>query len=173
MKHLFLLSFIAVAAPASAQLSATGSAVPPAEAQSALDFHNKVRDQVGAPPLAWSESLSAYAQKWAEQLAARRCRMEHRPLSGEWAQQYGENIFWGSGRYFDATDASKAWYSEKKDYRYGALSETNFARVAHYTQMVWNATREVGMGAARCRDGSWIIVANYHPRGNYVGEKPY
>ena len=173
MKQLLLFVFAVATLPAAAQLTRTGSAIPPAEAQAALDFHNRVRAEVGTPPLRWSESLAAYAQAWAKQQADNGCQMQHRPASGTWAQQYGENLFWGNGRYFEAADAAQAWYGEKKDFRYGPVTATNFGKVGHYTQMVWSSTTEVGMGAAQCRNGAWIIVANYSPRGNFLDVKPY
>ncbi|RYD98245.1 MAG: hypothetical protein EOP50_05115 [Sphingobacteriales bacterium] len=173
MKQVLLLLLAAAALPAGAQITRTGSAVPPAEAQAALDLHNRIRNEVGTPPLRWSESLSAYAQAWADKQAGSGCQMQHRPASGTWAQQYGENIFWGSGRYFDAAEATQAWYSEKRAFRYGPVTANNFQKVGHYTQMVWSASTEVGMGAARCPNGAWIIVANYNPRGNYMDVKPY
>jgi pathogenesis-related protein 1 len=39
--------------------------------------------------------------------------------------------------------------------------------------MVWKETTHVGMGIAICKNGGMIIVANYNPAGNYIGEKPY
>ncbi|GAB4092735.1 CAP domain-containing protein [Flaviaesturariibacter terrae] len=174
MKPLFLLFLAAICCnPADAQLARSGSAIPPAEAQAALDVHNRVRAEVGTAPLAWSESLSAFAQAWAEEQAKRGCQMQHRPAGGAWTQQYGENIFWGNGRYFSAAEAAQSWYSEKKDFTYGPVTAGNYTRSGHYTQMLWSSTTEVGMGAARCPNGAWIIVANYSPRGNYLNVKPY
>ena len=74
----------------------TGSKVLQADAQEALNFHNKVRADVGSPSLQWSVELAGYAQAWADHLA-KDCKMEHRPYSGPWAQKHGENIFWGGG----------------------------------------------------------------------------
>ena len=74
----------------------TGSKISKADAQAALDHHNKVRKDVGSPSLQWSIELAEFAQKWADHLASEGCLMKHRPGSGEWKQQYGENIFWGS-----------------------------------------------------------------------------
>ncbi|RYY83535.1 MAG: hypothetical protein EOO15_21195 [Chitinophagaceae bacterium] len=173
MKNLLLLLISVATLPVAAQMARTGSAIPVAEAQAALERHNQIRAEVNAPPLRWSASLAAFAQAWAERQVALGCRMQHRPATGTWAQQYGENIFWGNGRYFDASDATNAWYGEKRDFRYGPINETNYLTVGHYTQMVWTASTEVGIGAARCRNGAWIIVANYNPRGNMVGVKPY
>jgi uncharacterized protein YkwD len=151
----------------------TGSKISKSEAQLALDHHNKVRTDVGAPALQWSAELSKFAQEWADHLASDNCNMEHRPRSGQWTQKYGENIFWGSGSSYTPLDASKSWYDEIKDYTYGPVSGSNWYKTGHYTQMVWKNTTKVGIGVAKCSDGGIIIVANYDPPGNYMGEKPY
>jgi pathogenesis-related protein 1 len=149
------------------------SAVPAAEAEEALAFHNKVRKGLGVPPLAWSDELSAYAQVWADYLASEGCRLEHRPRSGPWAQRHGENLFYGRGGRYTALTASQSWQSEAAEYRYRALSASNSARTGHYTQMVWRDTERMGMGQATCPDGAVIIVANYDPPGNVIGRYPY
>jgi pathogenesis-related protein 1 len=173
MKPLLLFFALAAATTAGAQITESGSAISATEAQAALDAHNRIRGEVGTAPLQWSPSLSAYAQAWADHIAGTGCEMQHRPAGGQWAQQYGENIFWGNGRSFTATDATNSWYTEKKDFRYGPITASNYGRIGHYTQLVWSSTAEVGMGAARCRNGAQIIVANYSPRGNWVNVKPY
>jgi pathogenesis-related protein 1 len=150
----------------------TGSEVLQKDAQDALDFHNKVRADVKSPPLQWSEELARYAQSWADHLAAD-CEMEHRPNSGQWAQKYGENIFWGEGEDYTALHASESWYGEIEEYKYGPLTDKNWYKTGHYTQMVWKSTTHVGMGMAVCRNGAILIVANYDPSGNYMGQKPY
>ena len=152
----------------------TGSRIGRAEAQSALDFHNKVRKEVAAPPIIWSTELAAYAQEWANFLAANNnCQMAHRKSLGKDIKSAGENIFWGSASKFTALNASEAWYSEIKDYKYRPVSAQNYSKTGHYTQMIWKNTREAGIGVAICKDGATIIVANYFPPGNYIGEKPY
>jgi len=172
MKYLFLYCII-VLVTAFKPGSVTGSAVSEADAKSALEFHNQVRQEVGVPPLEWSTELAAYAQQWADHLAAEDCAIEHRPRSGQWKQLYGENIFWGSGNMFDVSSACKSWYNEKKDYNGAAYKGNEDPVVGHYTQMVWKTTRKMGIGMARCSNGSIIIVANYDPPGNYLGQKPY
>ena len=152
---------------------ATGSNITMQEAQDALNYHNKVRKDVGVEPLEWSAELAEYAQKWANHLASNGCDMKHRPYSGEWAQEYGENIFWGSGSSYNAVNASESWYSEIKDFTYGVLNNDNWYNTGHYTQMVWRDTKKIGIGIAKCKDGGIIIVANYDPSGNYMGQKPY
>ncbi len=152
----------------------TGSKISCADAQALLDHHNKVREDVGSPPLEWSAELAEFAQEWADYLAATGCSMKHRPKEGKWKQKYGENIFWGgSSAYFTPLDASKSWYSEIKAYHNEAISHDNYKKFGHYTQMVWKSTTHVGVGVAICRNGAILVVANYYPPGNYIGQKPY
>ena len=94
--------------PANAQLvpEVTGSTINNKEAQRALDFHNRIRKEVGVSSLLWSTELSAFAQLWANKLAAEGCKLEHRPASGKWAQMYGENIYFGTAKGLTAEDAS-------------------------------------------------------------------
>src|SRR4051812_45129568 len=115
MRVLFLLCIFFIG-QSQAVPTKTGSKVSQKDAQAALEFHNKVRKDVGVPALQWSKELAAYAQEWADHLAAKGCNMEHRPRSGTWAQQYGENIFWGSSDVYTVADACSSWYSEKKDF---------------------------------------------------------
>ena len=149
--------------------SNTGSKVSQSQAQAALDFHNKVRADVGAPPLQWSPSLAAVAQRWAEHLARENnCDLEHTQNNN-----YGENLFGGSGAPFTALDASRDWYGEIKQYKLRVLTGNNFHATGHYTQMVWNTTAKVGIGQAACRGGGTVIAAEYDPAGNIIGQKPY
>lgn len=138
-----------------------------ADRQAILAHHNKVRADVGVAPLRWDDKLAAYAQEWAEHLAAKSCRMQHRQPNA-----YGENLFQGTAGRYSAIDAAKGWESEKKDYRGEPLTPKNFAPVGHYTQMVWRDTKRVGCGEALC-NGTLIVACNYDPPGNVLGRTPY
>ena len=176
MRQLFLGLLLFCTVQLNAQLIVppeTGSKITKQEAQAALDFHNQVRKEVKVSVLEWSTELATYAQLWANKLASSGCKLEHRPSSGKWALIYGENIYFGTGQGLTASDASKAWYGEIKDFKNEKLAMSNFAKVAHYTQMVWHTTTKVGIGSAVCSSGATIIVANYSPMGNYMGQKPY
>lgn len=138
----------------------------------ALQFHNEARNAVGTADLVWSNELSLYAQQWADQLAKNGCQFKHRGSGDTNGKSYGENIAYSSGSY-SLLNASKAWYSEIEKFQNVALSGTNWYDTGHYTQMVWRTTKEVGMGIAKCSNGATIVVANYDPPGNYMGEKAY
>ncbi len=51
----------------------------------------------------------------------------------------------------------------------------------HYTQLVWRSTSHVGCGVKNCSTGSpfpgetnWtIVVCDYEPPGNFIGQQPY
>jgi hypothetical protein len=77
------------------------------------------------------------------------------------------------GRDYTALDATKSWYSEIKYYTPQIINESNWSKTGHYTQMVWRNTTKVGIASVICPDGATIIVANYDPPGNYMGEKAY
>lgn len=173
MTKFFFLLFALFAASARAQDAApseTGSAVSKAEADALVAFHNKARKEVGVAAIEWSAELAAYAQQWADYLAKQGCKLQHRPYKGKYAQQHGENIFWGSGSSYGTIDAAKEWYKEKKKFKGGA----SWMRGAgHYSQMVWRKSTKLGCGVARCPNGAIIVVGNYDPAGNMVGQKPY
>jgi hypothetical protein len=153
---------------------ATGSAFTAADAESFVGYHNKLRNGVGVESLEWSPAIAAYAQKWADRLAAKG-DLEHRPINGEWARIYGENL---------AIDRSiiacaEAWHSEVKDYPSVKPIPSDFSTftAGHYTQMVWRKTKRIGAGVAVVKAGRFkgmtLVVCNYDPPGNMVGDKPY
>ena len=153
----------------------TGSKISSQDARAILDHHNKIRNDLHIPLLSWSADLAAYAQDWADSLATSyNCKLIHRKNQEGNAREYGENLYWGSsGGSIKPIDASLAWYSEIQQYTYAKLDENNWHNTAHYTQMIWKNTKEVGVGIATCPAGGVIIVANYNPPGNYMGEYPY
>jgi uncharacterized protein YkwD len=171
MRLLFIL-FIAFFCQSSRTANETGSNVTSKDAKAALEFHNKARKEVGAPDLIWSNDLATFAQQWANHLAEE-CKMKHRPRTGKWVQKYGENIFWGSSTVYTVTDACKSWYSEKENFTGPTFTGHEANVVGHYTQMIWRKTTKLGIGIAKCSGGGVIIVANYDPPGNYLGENAY
>jgi uncharacterized protein YkwD len=153
--------------PKASTPAATPSPAPAALSPLAKEMiasHNQVRTQVGVGPLTWSPSLAAYAQEWANKLAATG-QFEHRKNGG-----YGENLYWGQGRAASPSNVVSSWASEASDYNY---SNNNCRDVCgHYTQIVWKNTTEVGCAVAKVRNEEYW-VCNYNPPGNYVGQKPY
>jgi len=132
--------------------------------QEMVTAHNTVRARVGEAPLMWSDKLASVAQDWAEHLLTTgRFEHSHNP-------KYGENLYEITGAFASPAQVIHAFASEVKDYDY----RTNNCHgvCGHYTQLVWNDTKEVGCAVARAgRKEVW--VCEYDPPGNWVGRKPY
>lgn len=145
-----------------------GSKLTQQQAQEALNIHNEAREQVGVQELVWSAELAQFAQQWADHLAKNGCEMEH---SGG---ATGENLYWTSHAVNSSpSDAVHAWYSEKKEFKNQPISMGKLHKTGHYSQMVWKSTTHVGIAMAKCSTGGAIVVANYNPPGNYLGERAY
>jgi len=149
-----------------------GSDLTPEEIRQLLASHNKARAKVGLGPLVWSDRLALYAHEWADHLASISRRMEHRPHSGRWKQEYGENLFMGTAGYYGVEDAVAMWEREKSAYDGGTINEFNVHACGHYTQLVWRTTKRIGCAKVECA-GNVIIVCNYDPPGNVLGQTPY
>ena len=63
--------------------------------------------------------------------------------------------------------ATKSWYDEVKLYNFngGGFSMAT----GHFTQVVWKASRKLGVGVAT-KNGKTFVVANYSPAGNFGNE---
>jgi pathogenesis-related protein 1 len=143
-----------------------------------VEAHNRSRASVGArPPLAalkWSASAAETARSWAS-----RCTFRHNPRRGD----RGENLYARSGSEPEtavAAAAVRSWAREAEDYDPVRNACRKGAICGHYTQMVWRDTQTIGCALARCAAGSpfgsgtWtLVVCNYEPPGNYVGQRPY
>ena len=113
----------------------------------------------------WSPEIAAHAQEWADFLAANN-KFEHRKEG----KKYGENIAGGQ----TLNEGVTLWINEKSLYKGGVLTTDNWYPSGHYTQMVWENTKKIGMGKAFSKEqGYWIFVCNYDPPGNFLTERPF
>lgn len=143
-----------------------------------LDAHNAFRTEVGVPALKWSAELAMFAQRWANELANNRdCQLGHRPNEDgdTWKQLYGENIYSGGGSDWAPTilDAVAGWGKEKGDFDFTTKLCKGGGTCGHYTQIIWKNTTHVGCAIAKCGDGNVIVVCNYDPSGNWMGETAF
>ena len=110
-----------------------------------LDAHNKYRASHGSPPLVWSDSLAAAAQRWADTLAKRE-KFEHdfETLNKE---NSGENLAYFAPprkkcmgdkkpECVQCSEMVDDWYKEVKDFDFKTgKAKTPGKAVAHFTQV--------------------------------------
>jgi hypothetical protein len=132
-----------------------------------LAAHNAYRAALGLPPLHWSAQLAAHAQAWADHLAAIG-RLDH---SGS-----GQNLAMAAAGTMSLTQLVDLWGSEQANFTDGIFPDIsttgNWADAGHYSQMIWARTTEVGCGFAG-NSAYDVLVCDYDPPGNVIGERPY
>ncbi|MBU6420278.1 MAG: CAP family protein [Proteobacteria bacterium] len=150
---------------------------PPASAESPdedsgsiaelLAAHNQYRSALGLPPLHWSTTLAERAQRWAEHLAS----IGQLVHSGS-----GQNLAMAAAGTQSLTQLVQLWGNEEANFTDGAfpnISRTgNWMDVGHYSQLIWRSTSKVGCGFAE-DNGNDVLVCDYSPPGNVMGERPY
>lgn len=134
-------------------------------------LHNRERAVFGAPPLAWDPALAAAAASYGPALE-RRGRLVHSPSESRPGQ--GENLWMGTAGAYALEEMIGSWAAEKSLFAPGifpTVSRSGHGEdVAHFTQMVWPATRRVG--CALHRGQRWdFLICRYSPPGNMVGER--
>jgi len=136
-----------------------------------LEAHNRERQRLGLVPLKWNAALASHARAYAESLAARDAFEHSAPDTrpGE-----GENLWKGTAGAYSLEEMIGHFIAERADFKPGLMpnvaKDGNWEAVAHYTQIIWPTSREVGCGLARAHGTDWL-VCRYAPRGNIVGQK--
>jgi hypothetical protein len=146
-----------------------------------LSAHNSVRQKYGKPPLQYNKTLADRAQVWANYLVTRRAegyigRQPHDPNKHvDGVGECGENL---AAEYVH----SYPWRHKPKhtfpvDEWEKEIANWDFARkiaraepYAHFTQLIWRATRLVGCGFAFVEFPEThfhcVWVCKYYPAGN-------
>jgi len=160
--------------------------IPAAVQNSILAAHNTERASITSatvPALTWSADAEAVALKYAAKLESDgTCTLIHNPDRGK----FGENLAMkGKSTPFsyvdftaaEATGMVNAWIAEKADYNYATNKcKPKPVQCGHYTQVVWKTTTTVGCAVLACKYTPYnalILICNYAPPGNWVGQKPY
>ncbi|XP_054260670.1 venom allergen 5 2-like [Macrosteles quadrilineatus] len=162
-----------------------------------VDLHNRHRQKIASgdhdqPHAAdmleviWDREAAIIAQRWADQcdvLGHDKCR---RTLH---AKHVGQNTAWMKGVDYPGRRRNRAdvieyfitgWFNEVENYP-GDVDGFNptdqeLPKFAHYTQLVWGSTAELGCGFVQ-----WVtdieyeykLVCNYVPGGNLRGVRVY
>uniref|UniRef100_A0A0K8RIA5 Putative antigen 5 protein n=1 Tax=Ixodes ricinus TaxID=34613 RepID=A0A0K8RIA5_IXORI len=131
--------------------------------------HNKYRKLHHVNILRTNSTLYIKARGWASYLSKLDITTD---VPHEYTPGIGENIYWMTNAQKPYTQyAEKAvqyWYAENKYYNYdtGRFSPNT----AHFTQMVWKSTTQVGCGYNVSRTLTLFVVCKCFPQGNIAGQ---
>ena len=136
-----------------------------------LGAHNDARIRFGVAPLSWSEHLATEAMGHAQYMA-RTGVYGHDQTPGRRKKQ-GENLWRGQRGVFSYDIMIGLMIDEAKLFRPGVFpdnsSNGDWHAVAHFTQIVWPSTTEVGCALASS-DSTDYFVCRYSPTGNKDGQ---
>ena len=137
---------------------------------SVLSAHNKARDQFGVSALAWSEQLAADASLHARYMAQTGI-YGHDQTPGR-RKKAGENLWRGQRGIFSYDVMVGVMVDEARHFRPGIFPDVSrtgdWSQVAHYTQIIWPTTTEVGCALASSATTDYF-VCRYAPTGNKDG----
>ena len=135
-----------------------------------LNAHNAARRQFGVAPVAWNDELAAGALAHAEYMAATGI-YGHDQTPGR-RRKSGENLWRGTRGVFSYDIMVGVMVEEARYFRSGSFPDNavngDWHSVAHYTQIVWPTTTEVGCALASSATTDYF-VCRYAPTGNKDG----
>jgi len=171
------------------RLNLSRSRATPEFQDAALLAHNKYRCMHGVQNLVWDETIAAQAQELVDKglfrhsTAASRMYVDEGGKTTQAAKYKGENL-WMCTKDHTFQEALKyavnSWYSEIEftdEGLVGADGQGNEGIVAHYTQVVWAQTTQVGcavgkMGRDWDRGEGTFVACQYGPGGNFENGYP-
>ena len=175
MKHVLVLA-LALASPLAAASLPSPNWPAPADRgpevlrASVLRAHNAARSQFGVGPVRWSDELAAGAMAHAQYMAATGI-YGHDQTPGR-RKKAGENLWRGQRGVFSYDVMMGVMVEEARYFRPGAFPDNSrtgeWHDVAHYTQIVWPTTTEVGCALASSPTTDYF-VCRYAPTGNKDG----
>jgi len=175
MKRLFTIALLAASSAQAATLPNPNWPNPadrgePLLQRTVLGAHNSARHRFGVAPLAWSDELAAEALQHARYMANTGI-YGHDQTPGRRKKQ-GENLWRGQRGLFSYDVMVGVMVDEARHFRPGAFPNNsatgNWSDVAHYTQIVWPTTTEVGCALAASATTDYF-VCRYAPTGNKDG----
>ncbi|MCL6682971.1 CAP domain-containing protein [Sphingomonas alba] len=135
-----------------------------------LKAHNSARSKFGVAPVTWSDELAAGAMAHAQYMAATGI-YGHDQTPGR-RKKSGENLWRGTRGVFSYDIMVGVMVDEARYFRPGAFPDNavngDWHSVAHYTQIVWPTTTEVGCALASSVTTDYF-VCRYAPTGNKDG----
>jgi uncharacterized protein YkwD len=141
---------------------------PDEKSERMLAAHNRARADVGVPPLIWDRELAAGAAAYATQMS--RVGRVHAPRAGR--ECVRENMLQSLPGSRSPEQMVGVWLAEKANFKSGVFPDVSttgdWAKVGHYTQVIWATTTHVGCATYSDKRYDWT-VCRYTPPGNRDG----
>jgi uncharacterized protein YkwD len=175
MKRVMVLALLAASPSAAANLPSPNWPAPADRGPQLLRYtvlnaHNAARSRFGVAPVSWSEQLAAEAMVHASYMATTGI-YGHDQTPGR-RKRMGENLWRGTRGVFSYDVMVGVMVDEARFFRPGAFPNNsangNWLAVAHYTQIVWPTTTEIGCAVASSPTTDYF-VCRYAPTGNKDG----
>ena len=175
MKRVLVLALLAASPTTAANLPSPNWPAPADRGDlflrsSALRLHNQARARFGVGPVAWSDVLAAEAMGHARYMAATGI-YGHDQTPGR-RKKMGENLWRGQRGVFSYDVMIQVMVDEARLFRPGVFPNNSASgdwhAVAHYTQIVWPTTTEIGCALASSATMDYF-VCRYAPTGNKDG----
>ena len=175
MKRILALTLLLAAPATSATLPNPNWPAPADRSDLALRntvlrLHNQARREFGVVPLAWNDELAAGALQHARTMASTGIYGHDRTPGRR--KTAGENLWRGPRGVFAYEVMLRVMVDERRLFRPGAFPDNSatgdWQAVAHYTQIVWPTTTEVGCALASSATTDYF-VCRYAPTGNKDG----
>ena len=132
--------------------------------------HNRARAKFGVSSISWNEELAGQAMLHARYMASTGIYGHDRTPGRR--KKMGENLWRGPRGVFSYDVMVGVMVDEEKLFRPGAFPDNaingDWHAVAHYTQIVWPSTTEVGCAVAASASTDYL-VCRYAPTGNKDG----
>ena len=132
-----------------------------------INSHNVKRIAHGSRRLRSSKKLEDTAQEWATRL------LTSSTYDLSMSDEFGESIAWKFKSNIDATglpsggSITNDWYDEKRHFDFDGNHYCKGA--GHFSQLLWKATKFIGVGIDWNKNGKIVIVVRYKPAGNRAG----
>lgn len=137
---------------------------------SILAEHNLARAQAGVPPLRWNPQLAVDAAAYGPVLSAIG-HLQHSPRSSRPPNER-ENLVQSPRGVYSPAQLVDVWIAERRYFHPGIFPNVcagDWSSCAHYTQMIWPTTTDVGCAIYSDVRWDWLIC-RYSPPGNSDGK---
>ena len=142
---------------------------PDDQSKRMLAAHNRARVEVGAVPLIWDRELAEGAAGHAAQMSL--VGRVHAPREGRKCVR--ENLLQSLRGGRSVEQMVGVWVGERVHFKPGIFPDVSttgdWARVGHYTQVIWPTTTHIGCAVRADARYDWT-VCRYSPPGNQDGK---